>query len=288
MSALPPDELFLRELESIENAIRFACRRGRLYGADAEDFESQAKLKLIENDYAILRKFEGRCSFKVFIGIVVRRLLLDLRNHTLGKWHASAEAKRLGETAMQLEQFIHRDRLSVDEAIQLMLRGNASLEREALVELAGKLPRRRARLREVGSEALEYEPAAQRDDPASGVTEQERVALGRTVSVCVREAIDGLAEEDRIIFRLRFEAGLTVAQVSRTLGMEQKPLYRRIDHCLREFRQKLEAAGVGAGFVDELIDEPAVDLDFGLLTNATARPSNQEWGVSGSDEEERV
>ncbi|HEX9986442.1 MAG TPA: sigma-70 family RNA polymerase sigma factor [Thermoanaerobaculia bacterium] len=253
--------------------IRRVCRRGRLYGADAEDFDSQVKLKLIENDYAILRKFGERCEFIAFIGTVVRNLLLDLRNHTLGKWHASAEAKRLGPTAMQLEQFIHRDRLSVDEAIQLMLRGNASLEREALVALAERLPRRRARLREVGSEALEYEPATPRDDPSSAVVEQERVALGRTVSVCVREAIDGLPEEDRLIFRLRFEAGLTTAQVSRMLGIEQKPLYRRIENRLREFRQKLEAAGVRASFIEELIEEPAVDLDFGLLTNATARPS---------------
>jgi RNA polymerase sigma factor (sigma-70 family) len=273
MSALPPNELFLRELETIETVIRIVCRRARLYGADAEDFESHIKLKLIENGYAILSRYKGRGTFKAFIGVVVRHLLFDLRNHTLGKWHASAEAKRLGPVAIQLEEFIHRDRLSLDEAIELMLRGDASLEREALVALAEKLPRRRARLREVGSEALEYEPATPRDDPSAAVVEQERVALGRTVSVCVREAIDALPEEDRLIFRLRFEAGFTVAQVSRMLRMEQKPLYRRIENRLREFRQKLEAAGVRASFIDELIDEPAVDLDFGLLTNAKGRPS---------------
>ncbi|HEX7153022.1 MAG TPA: sigma-70 family RNA polymerase sigma factor [Thermoanaerobaculia bacterium] len=289
MSAIPPDELFLRELSTIEGAIRRACRRGRLYGADAEDFESHVKLKLIENDYAILRKFEGLCSFQGYISVVVKRFLLDLRNHTLGKWHASAEAKRLGETAMQLEQLLHRDRLTLDEAVQLMLRGDATLERETLVALSERLPRRRTRLREVGSEALEYEPAGVMDEADSVVLEQERVGLGRTVSVLVREAIDSLPEEDRLIFRLRYEEGMTVAQVSRTLKMEQKPLYRRIEHRLREFRQKLETAGVRASFIDELIDQPCVDLDFGLLTNATACPSDRQWGVSsGSEEENRA
>src|SRR5256885_9925743 len=49
--------------------------RAFLSGADAEDFGSFVKLKLIENDYAALRKFEHRCSFAAYISVVVQRLL---------------------------------------------------------------------------------------------------------------------------------------------------------------------------------------------------------------------
>ena len=63
VSRAAAEALFLAELETTERAIRFACRRASFFGADAEDFGSYVKLKLIENDYGVIRKFEGRQRF---------------------------------------------------------------------------------------------------------------------------------------------------------------------------------------------------------------------------------
>src|SRR5205085_8638364 len=89
-------------LDLIERVIRFTARRQRLDETDAEDFASIVKLKLIENDYAVIRKFEGRSNFSTFITVVVQRMLLDYRIHYWGKWHASAEAKRLDRKSTRL------------------------------------------------------------------------------------------------------------------------------------------------------------------------------------------
>ena len=67
------------------------------------------KLRLVENDYAVLRAYEARSKFETFISIVVQRMALDFRIHMWGKWHASAEAKRLGPLAIRLEELLLRN-----------------------------------------------------------------------------------------------------------------------------------------------------------------------------------
>jgi RNA polymerase sigma factor for flagellar operon FliA len=42
-------------------------------GVEADDFASHPKLKLIEDDYAILRKFQGRSSLRTYLTVVIER-----------------------------------------------------------------------------------------------------------------------------------------------------------------------------------------------------------------------
>ncbi len=89
--------LFESSLALIERVTATVCRRGRLLGADAEDFASSVKIALVEDDYAILRKYGGRSSFEAYLAVVVQNLLTDQRTQTLGRWRPSREAERLGE-----------------------------------------------------------------------------------------------------------------------------------------------------------------------------------------------
>src|SRR5262249_37184504 len=136
--------LLEENLELIERVIRFTARQQRLDESDSEEFASVVKLRLVENDYAIIRKFEGRCHISTFITIVVQRMLLDYRNHHWGKWHASAEAKRLGDLAIELEQLLHRDGRTIDEALPVLRSHYPDASRESLEEIAARLPERRA------------------------------------------------------------------------------------------------------------------------------------------------
>src|SRR6266498_3959783 len=112
--------LLEENLELIERLIRFIARRQRLDESEWEEFSSVVKLRLVENDYAVIRKFEGRSRLSTFIAIVVKRMFLDYRIHDWGKWHASAEAKRLGDLAVELEQFLHRDGRTIDEVLPVL------------------------------------------------------------------------------------------------------------------------------------------------------------------------
>src|SRR2546422_722024 len=140
------EQLFLSELTLIERVIAWVCVRRCLRGAEAEDFGSTVKLRLIENDYAILGRFEGRSSLKTYMTVVVHRLYLDYQTQRFGKWRPSAEARRLGPVALRLEALLYRDGLTFEEARGVLQTDFQVAEsREALHELSLKLPRRISR-----------------------------------------------------------------------------------------------------------------------------------------------
>lgn len=270
---LPPDVLFLQELETIERAIRYTCRRAGLREADAEDFGSWVKLRIIENDYAVLRKFEYRCGFGAFISVVIQRLLLDYRILLWGRWHASSEAKRAGEIAIAVEAMVHRDGWTVEEALPALQRRWPHLTRRDIDALMARLPRRPGRPRSVGSAALELLTGNRGVEELA--FEGDRLYLSRRVAAVVRRTFDQLSEGDRLLVRFRFQANMSVAEIARLMGLDQKPLYRRLQRLLAAFRNRLAEEGIDASAVHEILASRSIDLDFGFpATTLPQRPAS--------------
>jgi len=257
-------------LDLIERVIRFTARRQRLDESECEEFASIVKLKLIEDDYAVMRKFQGRCQLRTFITIVVQRMLLDYRIHHWGKWHASAEAKRLGDLAVELEQLLHRDGRSLDEALPVLLARDPTATRESLETLARRLPERRARRRMV--DLTEADDIPLEDSAEENVLQAERHKTSQRLSQAMRVALSGLDQHDRLLLQLRFESRLTTAQIARSMQIEQKMLYRRMEKLLRDLRTELERAGIDRREAADLIGREGAQLDFTLGT-PVLRPS---------------
>jgi RNA polymerase sigma factor (sigma-70 family) len=258
------EALFLRELGAIDRAIAYACWRGSLKNEEAEDFGSFVKLRLIEKDYSIIQKYDGRASFTAFISIVVQRLLLDYRISQWGKWHASAEAKRIGEPAITIEALLFRDGRSMAEIVPLIARRWPELTRAGVEAIAMRLPSRRPRFRSVALDLT----ATQIPSPVSvesAAFESDRSDAAQLIAETVRSTMHALDTEDRLIFRLRFEGGLALAEIARVLRLEQKPLYRRLQRSLKVLRDGLEAVGICAADAAEVLTSRDVDLDFGFL-----------------------
>jgi RNA polymerase sigma factor for flagellar operon FliA len=255
--------LFLAELETIERAIAFACRRNGLRDEDAEDFASFVRLKLIDRNYAVIRKCEQRASFAAYISVVVQRLLLDYRISHWGKWHASSQAKHLGDVAVTIEAMLYRDGSTIEEMLPALRRRWPSLTRAEVENIAARLPgrTRRPRLVDLDSQM----PFTAESVPRPGFA-PERRELSKKVAAIVRATMRDVDDDDRLLFRLRFEGGMSVADIARMLRVEQKPLYRRLQRCLVLLRQRLESAGIRRRDVDEIIDDPNAELDFGLDT----------------------
>jgi hypothetical protein len=57
-----PEEVLVSHLDLIERLIAFTVRRHGLVRVEAEEFASTVKLKLVEDDFAVLRSFERRSS----------------------------------------------------------------------------------------------------------------------------------------------------------------------------------------------------------------------------------
>ena len=245
--------------ELIERAIEYACRRHQLYAADAQDFGSTARLHLIDNDYAVLRAFRGHSKLQTYLSTVLTRCFLDWRNARWGKWRPSAEAKRMGPAAVQLETLLARDGLSLDEACET-LRTNLGLpqSRSELAAMADRFPHR-VRRTFVSEESLETRPAI--DGHADRLVRQEETAdAASRAADALRKVVSTLPAQDRLIIRMRFNDDFGISEIARALSLEPKPLYRRIEKLLTYLRSSLEAAGVTAEVVAELLEQHGFDL----------------------------
>jgi len=264
-------ELFEVNLALIDRVIATVCRHARLVNADAEDFASSVKIALIEDDYAVLRRFSGRSTFAAYLAVVVQNLLLDQRTHALGRWRPSREAERLGEAGVLLETLLLRDRRSLDEALPIVQRLDAALTREHAAAMAERFPQRTLRPRAV--ELEEEVPVAAPEATDDRVIDADRRRLSADASRAMRKTMAALPSEDAMILRFRFGSGMSIADISRMLRLPQRPLYRRLEALLERLRAALDAAGLDSRDLTALIGE-AHEMDFGLAEGKTA-PARQ-------------
>jgi len=257
-------ELFRSNLDLIDRVVAGVCRRSGLRDADAEDFASTVTLALMENDYAILRAYEGRSSLETYLTIVVQRLLSRERMRMWGRWHPSAEAERLGAAAVLLEKLLLRDRQSIDQAIPVVRAIDPSLDRMSVHGLLARLPQRAPRPRLVplpdGEDDFAASEAADRR-----AEEAEAPKMSERAAQVIRQTLAQLPLEDRMLVRFRFGAEMSIADAARMLGVPQRPLYRRIEALLRQLRAALEREGISASLIGDVISAAAAEgFDFGL------------------------
>jgi hypothetical protein len=150
---LPMPKLFLNNLAHIERVASHLARRLRFGQEEAEDFLSLVKLRLVEDDYAILRKFTGRSSLRTYLTTVVGNLAKDYSNHLYGKWRPSTEALHLGAAAVFLERLQSVDGYSLEEACSVLRTKYPDLAQSELERMKSQLPVRLPR-RMVSEESL--------------------------------------------------------------------------------------------------------------------------------------
>lgn len=262
-------DLYLTHRATIERILRFIARRHRCDVDEAEDFAAWTRLRLVDNDCAILAQYQGRADIGSFLIVVVGRLFLDYRISKWGAWRPSAEAKRLGPLAVRWETLRVRDGLSFEEAYQSLRAVDPELERGVLEDLEARLPVRLHRRFE--GETVLQNLADAHAAPDAAVIEEETATRKRQAGAIVKELMETLEPQEQIILRLHFTEGMQIADVARTLHIDARPLYRRIEQLLIELRRGLAERGVHGE-----------DLGWGADVR-TARGKPRRVGEGGSD-----
>lgn len=258
-----PHQLLEENLDLIDRTARRVCRRAGVVGADADDFVSVVCVALIENDYAILRSWEGRSSLATFLAVIVQRMFADERVRAVGRWRASAEAKRRGGVGVLIESLIRRRGRSIDEALPIVRAVEPGITREQVAEIAAALPQREPRPRAVELDADATAVAAPEGADMRALAADVR-RLAEKTQRTVLQTLDTFTVEERMIIRLHFGQGNSLADVARMLRMPQRPLYRQLEALLKRLRRELLAAGIGAAGLAEVIGSAtAEDIDFG-------------------------
>jgi RNA polymerase sigma factor for flagellar operon FliA len=240
-----PERTFLDHLAVIDRIIGVIARRHSLGQNDAEEFASWVRARIIDGNYAVIRKFGGRSSLPTYLSVVIGNLFLDYRNTLWGRWRPSAAALRLGPLGIRIEQLLYRDGCSLREAVGVLQSGGVMLSDAEIARIAAKIPLRE-RPSEVGLEKVDAAVVA--TDPPSIPTEEDAEVGG-----AVRDVLAQLPPEDQVILRMRFWDDISVADIARTLRIEQKPLYRRLESIQKQLRIALVARGIDEARVAELL-----------------------------------
>lgn len=248
-----PERIFLDNLVVIDRVITIIARRHALNDSEAEEFGSWARARIIDGNYAILRKFGGRSSLATYLSVVISNLFLDYRNSVWGRWRPSAAAQRLGRLGIRLEELIYRDGYSTREAIGVLRSRGITLSDAELTRIVAKLPTRE-KPSQVGLEKVDAADAAELQSRHAAAPEDPEVVSA------IRAALEQLPAEDQVIVRMRFWDDISVADIARTLRVEQKPLYRKLEAIQKQLRTALLSRGVDQQRVAEILSGDSVSL----------------------------
>src|SRR5262245_13477885 len=253
-SVMDPRQWYVEQLDVIDRIASSIGRRNGLHGADAEDFAADVRLKLLQDDYAVLRKYRGASNRTTFLTVVISNLFRDHRIKHWGKWRPSAEAKRQGEVAVRLEAAIYRDQLSFEQACGFLAQDSRlKVDRAELRKVLASLPHRAPKRHENGGYVEDVPSSDSADGP---LLDHERERRLQAAKAALGHAVDRLAPEDRVIVRLHFYEGFSIADVARAVRIPQKPLYARMKRLLETLHKDLAAQGIGPDDCDWLTVEP--------------------------------
>lgn len=250
--------LFTDNLELIAKLVRYSGRRHHLSHVELQDFTSYVNIELLKDDCATLRKFQNRSSWWTFLATVIEKLALDFLIQRWGRWRPSAMADKLGPAAVILDRLVNRDGHTVEEAIEIVRTNHAvGLTYGELRAMWDQLPPR-PRVTEVGEEAAEEVSA-----PDSSEIRVDDAALKQDIErleKTLHAAFAGLAAQDRVMIALRFDHGLTVAEIAKVMKSTVPTLHRRLDRSLKELRATLSRSGVDPREISRLIGHSSVTL----------------------------
>jgi RNA polymerase sigma factor (sigma-70 family) len=261
------ERLLIESLPLLEQIIESICARKGMDADEIEEFAAEVKLRLVSRDYAIIKAFANRSSFKTYLAAVVSKLLLDYRNQRWGKWRASANAQHLGPVAIALERVLYRDKRTLDEAFAALSQQHPSLTREDFGTLADRLRPR------TGRRTVSIDEAPPLVAQQSGADIESADAASRISSV-VSRYLDELPGEDQLILQLRFESDLTVREVAASLHLDQQKVFRRLYRHYQILGARLASSGIDAADVERLIGNDTTLLDFQLKKRGV-RPSDE-------------
>ncbi len=264
-------KLLLEHLDLVNRIVGYIARRHHLSASDAEEFASVVRLKLIDRDFAVLRKFQQRSNLATYLTTVVERLYLDFCISRWGKWRPSAAARRLGSTAIALEQLLTRDGLTFDEAVGTLQTNHHCPEtRDELQAIAAHLPLRPSRRPANDDEIAAV--ASQSGALDSGINQSDDWEAAERVERALLQAVAALSPRDQLVLKLRFQDGCTVPEIGEILQLSPKPLYRQLHATIVSLRDSLRQYGIDERDIERVVGHPAITLGRVFATESSRAP----------------
>jgi RNA polymerase sigma factor for flagellar operon FliA len=250
--------LLLDHLDLVDQIVRTMGRRRHLSATERDDFASFVNLRLVDDNYAILRKFQNRSTLWTYLATVIERLSLDFCAEKWGRWRPSAMADRLGPVAVLLERLVTRDSHTIEEAIEIVRTNHdVALTYAELLRMWDQLPVR-VRTTEVSEEAAAA--VSSNDSSESRIEDADRRDRIERLQGALKSAFEQIAAQDRVLIALRFDQDLSMVEISKLTGSSVPTLHRRLDKSVKQLRLALTDAGLDPREIVNLIGHHSIAL----------------------------
>ena len=208
--------LLLDHLDLVDQIVRTTGRRRHLSATEQEDFASFVRLRLVEDGYAILRKFQNRSTLWTYLAAVIERLSLDFCAEKWGRWRPSATAERLGPIAVTLERLVTRDSHTIEEAMEIVrTHHDVGKTYAELRKIWDQLPIR-VRTTEVGEDAAAT--VSSNDSSEVEVEDSDRQKDIDRLQRALQTAFEQIPAQDRVVIALRFDQDMSMVEIARLTG----------------------------------------------------------------------
>jgi len=222
--------------------------------------------KLAEDDWQRVRSYAGQSSLATYLAAVTFRLLEDFARKRLGRIKAPLWVRRLGGIWTILFRLLCLERFSPTEAVEILTSRQsctAAVAEKAAYQLLGEIPdcgSYHGEETELAEESVIEEKQAECSQPELKFDQEERQqCLQSLASIVFAEDNPGppihlferllqanvrLEPQERLMLKLCFRDGLTVAEAGRMLGWNRHQVHGRLRRLLQRLRQSFAEAGL--------------------------------------------
>ena len=255
-------------LKSIINSV---CKKLYHVVSECEECVSKLLLKLVDNDYEIMKSFPGGKDFKfsTYLFTVLYRKAIDGVRGEKGQYTASTKAKNLGKCALVLEkelyygsslQEAHQTMLNLEECKNISFNDAQKIENE-IRRKTGKPKTDTVYVSDINilyGESSEDEPGIEQPkplnehlvkglhnkNPLQNFEENEANEVRVKYQNILESFFEKLKGDDLIIFNMNFYKNVKTSQIARSINKERYFVAKKIEELLEEFKESLVKNGL--------------------------------------------
>ena len=251
------EHVLTNNVDLIDHIVTSIARRRRLSAVDTDELRSATYLRLIDNDYALLRHFRGNSKLGTYLTVVIDRICIDFCAQRSGRRRPTAVARRLGPVAIALERMVFRDGFTFNEAAETLKACDVvSGTRTELYELLWRLwPGQLRRHQSYSLCDTEGWGNAETFTSREGEEGLERIRS------TLLQVVGSLSERNRTLLDLRFGRDLPISAIAALLHENNSVVRRQLQRLVTELKRQLRDADITASDVNQIVGHASLVLD---------------------------
>mgnify|MGYP006300058433 CR=1 FL=1 len=254
-----PSRVLEQHVELIRTIVRKVCSRSGLREVDVEDVTSYAFERFVENDYKVIREFEGEALSQSYLVLVTRNICNDYFRQRSGRWRPSTKAQELGDLAIRVEELLYKDRCSFEEMfesidVEWSNRGLTPPSRYDLEEVALQLKPKSRPITHTSEEDYLGRAAAVTPDYSDVFRSNELHPQKQRLDQFVQQLKRKLDDDARLVFQFYFNDNHRISSIARTLAKSRYQVKQILDTNLERFRQAIYDEGFDPSDISEILD----------------------------------